>query len=639
LLAILTLLAAAFCVYGQTLDFDFIVFDDPGYVAENPMVLRGLTWEGMRWALTAFDCFNWHPLTWLSLMADAQFYGRNAGGYHLTNLLLHAANGALLFVWLRRATGDFWPSVAAALFFAIHPLHVESVAWISERKDVLSMFFGCLTLLAYTHYARGGGRRFYALALALFALGLTAKPMLVTLPALLLLLDFWPLRRLDISGRGFGRLMIEKTPFFLLVAASCAVTMIAQRQGGAVVPVEVLSVEQRPGRALVAYAAYLGKTFWPVNLGVYYPFWPPQPLGRVLACAALLAAVSFGAHRLRRRAPYLLVGWFWFLGTLVPVIGLVQVGGQAMADRYAYLPHVGLFIMLGWAAADGWRRWPRARPWLAAVGVFAAAACLLLGCRQAAYWKDGPTLFTHTLSVTRPTPHLYNLLGDANLYHVRFAEADAAYQQAWRLQPNRLDTLYKMGLLRLREGRWEEAATLLTQADQKQSGNREILSGLGQALAKSGRIQEAIQVYQRWLLAQPGDTAAHLALADALLADGRPAEAVRHFEKALALDPASVPALTHFAWLLATGAGEESLHDPARALDLARRAVTLTHGRDVDSLDALAAAAAAGGRWNQAAEVAKIALAVADQPGAPPDAVAIRRERLEHYRLGQWPQR
>ena len=338
------LVAAGLIVYGQTLGFPFISLDDPGYVVINSHVARGLSWEGWRWAWTSFEWSNWHPLTWLSLMLDAQFYGLNAGGYHLTNLLLHLANALLLFAWLRAATGTVWPSAWTALFFVAHPMHVESVAWVTERKDVLSAFFFFLTLLAYTRYARGGGAKFYALALGLFALGLTAKPMLVTLPVLLGLLDFWPLRRTD---AGWRRLAWEKLPFALLAAASCVVTFAAQR-AAAVVPLEELPAGHRFAAAALGYGFYLWKTFWPVDLGIYYPYWHAGSSAVPWLWGAGLAAVTLSAARNVRRMPWLTVGWCWFVGMLVPVIGVVQVGGQAAADRYTYLPHVGLFIAVLW---------------------------------------------------------------------------------------------------------------------------------------------------------------------------------------------------------------------------------------------------------------------------------------------------
>ena len=628
---VLGLLIVGWCIYGQTLGFPFISFDDPGYVYDNPHVRQGLTWDGWHWAWTSFERSNWHPLTWLSLMLDAQFYGLNAGGYHLTNLLLHLANAVLLFAWLRAATGARWPSALTAFFFVAHPLHVESVAWVTERKDVLSTLFCFLTLLAYTRYARSRGRAFYWLSLTLFAVGLTAKPMLVTLPPLLLLLDYWPLQRQ--KAVGWGDLLIEKVPFFALMAASCVLTILAQR-GSAIVPLGALTPTHRLASAVLGYGTYLQKTFWPVGLGVYYPYWRSESFWWPLVWGASLAAISAGAFAWRRRLPWLLVGWCWFLGTLVPVIGVVQVGGQAVADRYTYLPHIGLFIALFWTGAAAWRRWPAIRVSLAGVAAVGAAACVVLSCWQAALWRNSLTLFQHTARVAPPSSRLFHLVGDAALEAGRPADAEAAYLQAWRLNPANSDVVPGLSALLLKDGRYTEVIDVLGRWRDDPAASGDILNDLALALAKSGRTDEAVAVYRRCQNLYPDFAMAHFGLADVLRGKGDAAGSVAEDQAGLVLRDDWLPALTRLAW------GYAQSNDPqgrAAALALARRAVDVSGGHDLASLNALAMASATSGRWADAVDAAGAAFDLASRPGAPAGAVDICRDRLGCYRRGQIP--
>lgn len=637
LLVVLALLGACFAVYGQTLGFGFINLDDPGYVLDNPEVARGLSWAGVRWAFTTFTECNWHPLTWLSLMADAQFYGFNAGGYHLTSLLLHGANCVLLFLWLRRATGALWRSAIVAFFFAAHPLHVESVAWISERKDVLSLFLCLLTLLAYSRYARQGKRVWYAASLALFAAGLAAKPMLVTLPILLLLTDVWPLERIT-QGSWRERLW-EKAPFFALAGASAALTLVAQSAGHAVVPYRLLSASERFGSAVTACALYLCETFWPTRLGAYYPFWVGRPIWQPLAGLTLLVAITALAWRLRAPARYVAVGWAWFLVALAPVIGIVQVGGQAMADRYTYLPHIGLFIALVWSGAEISRRLPRVRQFSAAAVALAGAACLGVGMRQASYWHDSVTLFSHTYEVTRPSANLCTLFGDACLSAGRFAEAERIYRKGLEFRPGNPGFEGKLGYAQLRRGELAEALSSLTAADRSAPGEASVLCNLARTLDLLGRKEAAAEVYRRCLRANPRSGAAQLGLADLLLGLGQSAQAAAAYEAVLQLQSTSIPALNRLAWLFASGVGDELPPDPVRALALAHRAVDLSRGADTDSLDALAAAEAVNGQWEEAAKTAQQALATAEKSGAPHPVIEIRQERVGLYRTAQLPRR
>jgi protein O-mannosyl-transferase len=401
-----SLLLAVALVFGQTVGHEFINYDDQQYVYENPQVEGGLTLRGIAWAFTTSHASNWHPLTWLSHMVDCQLYGLHAGGHHLTNILLHAAAAILLFLVLWRMTGDLWPSAFVAAVFAVHPLRAESVAWVAERKDVLSGLFFLLILWAYVSYARHPFSPIrYLTVVVLFALGLMAKPMLVTLPFLLLLLDYWPLGRIGLPAAGGGsfpfprRVVVEKIPLLALAIASCMATFLVQVK--AVVALDAIPISSRIANALVSYVAYMGNFFYPMGLAVFYPL-PASglPIWKVVGSTLALTGVSVAAQAWRRRFPYLFVGWFWYLGMFVPVIGLVQVGSHSMADRYTYLPQIGLCLAVTWgvtqiAVSRHYRRW--------VCGVASVLAVLVLmgiAWRQTSYWRDSETLFTHALACT-----------------------------------------------------------------------------------------------------------------------------------------------------------------------------------------------------------------------------------------------
>ena len=433
LLALVTLL-----VYLPVRHHAFVDYDDLDYVTENPMVQAGLTWSGFQWAFTTLDASNWHPLTWLSHTVDCQLFGLNAGGHHLVSVLFHATNAVLLLLLLWRLTGAFWQSAFIAALFAWHPLHVESVAWVAERKDVLSTFFGLLTLMAYVRYAQRRAKVDYLLALFFFACGLMSKPMLVTLPFVFLLLDYWPLRR--VTGNGWqvtgdkkpvGKLstrnssasafgcgatapkrseggqlstILEKWPFFALAAASCVVTFVAQQRGEAVAPLEKYPLSSRIENAAVAYVKYLFNSVYPVNLAVIYPLPKEIPWVQVVGAMMVLAVISWVIWRARRQRPYLLTGWLWYLGMLVPVVGLVQVGLQSMADRYTYLPLIGVFIGVVFGLGDLAKKLRLKSTVLILVAVFVLAGCLFATARQLRFWRDGETLFERALAVTKDNP-------------------------------------------------------------------------------------------------------------------------------------------------------------------------------------------------------------------------------------------
>jgi protein O-mannosyl-transferase len=554
---LLTCLSLALCiatiaVYFSMYRSDFVAYDDDVYVTGNPAVQGGLTAQAVGWAFTTFSCSNWHPLTWLSHMADWQAFGANAGGHHLVSVGFHLANTLLVFTAFVMVTGRPWRSAIVAGIFAVHPLHVESVAWIAERKDVLSTFFGLLALVFYIRYARAQSRWRYALVVAAFALGLAAKPMLVTLPCVFLLVDLWPLKRLPWppDWATLKHLVWEKTPLFALSAAASVVTFVAQRAGGAVAELASVSLPDRLQNALVAYAAYLGKAFWPSNLGVFYPSHPhatwSAPAALVLLLAATLAAFAFARSR-----PYLLAGWLWFLGMLVPVIGLVQVGAQAMADRYMYLPLVGLSAAIVWLASDAVETVKGAR---IAVAVTAFAVLIALGAaahKQAGYWQSSQTLFKHTLAVTEGNYLMHNNLGAVLEREGRHDEAKAHYLQALKYLPDYADAHKNLAIILEAEGKRDEAmahyeAAIASRPDYAQAHNN-----LGTILADLGRHDEAIMHYRQALVSRPDYANAHANLGHELLVLGQTDEAYTHLVRAVALKPQLITAQADLGILLA----------------------------------------------------------------------------------------
>jgi tetratricopeptide (TPR) repeat protein len=571
LLVCLLLAAATGAVYSRACRNGFVNYDDDVYVERNAHVRLGLPVENLRWAFTTTEMVNWHPLTWLSFALDARVFGMDPGGFHLTNVVLHVLDAVLLFVALRALTGAVWRSGFVAALFALHPLHVESVAWISERKDTLSTLFWVLTLAAYALYARRPGVLRYLLVAVLFALGLMAKSMLVTLPAVLLLLDCWPLGRWQPGVASTLRLLLEKLPLLLLAAASCAVTLVAQHQGG-----ETNSADELPLRlenAAVSYVAYIGDTVWPHGLIPFHPFpTHPFPAWQVAGAFLVLIGISAGCLLLARRAPYLAVGWLWYLGTLVPVIGLVQVlGGHARADRYTYVPLIGLFLMVVWGAADlaSRLRVPALVP--AAAGVVVLAACAAASWVQIGTWQDSTTLWGHTLAVDPDNYLAHNNLGtvllndgkvDESMRHYqaclracptyalahynmgcalaekgRAQEAIGYYRQSLRYNPHYADAHNNLGALLLMQGDADGAAREFTAALGNTPNPPLVHNNLGLALFRQGKTSAAVAEFEEALRLDPGYADAHSNLGEALYAQGRVDPAIAHFEEALRLDP------------------------------------------------------------------------------------------------------
>src|SRR5438876_5910002 len=511
LLVILGLATVTFGIYAQVIGHHFITFDDIPYIEENPMVNRGVTLAGLAWAFTTVHSGNWHPLTWIAHMIDSQLFGTFAGGHLLVNALIHAANTLLLFWFLLRTTHARWSSALVAALFALHPLHVESVAWAAERKDTLSTFFGLLSLIAYVRYAESPSIRRYAWTALTLALGLLAKPMLVTWPFVMLLLDYWPLRRFEITSRRevatkVWPLVREKLPLFALVAASAVITSVAQSHAGAVRTFTEVPITLRLSNALASYAKYLLLTFWPNDLAVFYPF-PASGIAawQVIGAALLLIGITAFCLFQWKIRPYLIVGWLWFLGTLVPVIGLVQVGAQTMADRYFYIPSIGLFIAIVFGLADI-AETRRVAPWLSAA--IANVVLLVLAALTNAKiqrWSDSFTLFKHTLTVAGPSVAAEDALGLAMHNNGQIDEAAAHVENALQMQPDDYLALLTMGVTRFYQGRVPEAIEYAQAAIRSQADSSKAHNLLGMALAKQNRNEAALDELRRAVELAPND--------------------------------------------------------------------------------------------------------------------------------------
>jgi tetratricopeptide (TPR) repeat protein len=576
----LFLVAITFAVFGQTLYHEF-VYDDNDYVYENPEVARGLTFKGIVWAFSHVHSSNWHPLTWISHMLDCQLYGLSPGGHHLTNILLHTAAVILLFLVLRRMTGALWRSAFVAAVFAIHPLRVESVAWVAERKDVLSGVFFMLTIGAYVGYVshpRSLVR--YGLVMLLFALGLMCKPMLVTLPFVLLLLDYWPLVR--VAGGGwrvtrFGvqvpqlstlnHLLYEKLPLFGLAVASGMVTIFAQTK--AIQSFEQISLPLRVGNALISYVAYLGQMFWPSGLAVLYPFAAMDVgVSGVVLSLVLLAGISAGAFVLRHRR-YFLTGWLWYLIMLAPVIGILQVGSQARADRYTYLPQIGLYVLLTWAVADLCAGWRHRRVVLGGCATILLVALIFCARVQTAYWRNSESLWTHTLACTSDNAIAHNNLGVTLLQKGKVDEAIVHYQKALQINPDHVEAHIDFGNALIKKGSVDEAMVHYQKALQINPDSAKAHDNLGNALFKKGNVDEAIIHYQKALQIKPGSAETHYNLGNALLQKGNVDEAIVHYQMALQIKPDNTEAHNSLGGaLLQKGKVDEAIPHFQKALQI-----------------------------------------------------------------------
>ena len=544
------LVLVAMVLYWPAMRCDFVNFDDPLYVTENFHVQGGLSWAGVKWAFASTEqAAYWAPVMWLSHMLACQLFGLNPWGHHLINVLLHAVNTALVFLLFRRMTGAFWRSVMVAALFGLHPLRVESVAWVTERKDVLSTCLGLLALWAYACYAQkrskargqelsAGSRRLaldYSLALLFFVLGLMSKAMLVTWPFVMLLLDYWPLERFK-SNRAWW-LVVEKIPFFTLAAAMSVVTFITQQHGGAVAPIANLPWDMRVGNALISYCRYLGKLFWPADLAVFYPRHGYWPMEQVLLAAGLLLGITVLFIVKRGRYPFLLMGWLWFVGTLVPVIQLVQSGEQSIADRFTYVPSLGALILTIWGAYELTRRWRHQVMVLSVAGCAAIILCLGMTRQQLGYWKDGETLFRHSLEVTENNSLAHFNLGAALVDKDQIGEAISEFQEALRLRPDDAEVYYNLGVALGKEGQTDEAIGQYREAIRLKPDFAKAENNLGDALLTKGQTDEATARLQEALRLKPDFAEAHNNLGKAFGIKGQFVEATSQFQEALRLKP------------------------------------------------------------------------------------------------------
>lgn len=613
LLVCIAMVIAVLIAYGQLFgsQTEFFRLDDGAYVVSNEHVHAGLTAKSIGWAFTSFDAANWHPLTWLSLQFDYELYGLNAGGFHLTNVLLHALNSVLLVIILLYLTKAFWPSAMVAALFALHPLHVESVAWISERKDVLSTLFWILTMGAYGWYVQRPGVGRYLLIVLSFALGLLAKPMVVTLPCVLLLLDYWPLNRfgwLTLPSPDPSRpraslswLLIEKIPLFLLSAAACVVTVLAQRVHETPIYAE-FAWPIRFLNAALAYVTYLLKTFWPSNLAPIYS----QPFDQFPVAIGITAAVALLVITLcclwnYRRRPYMAVGWLWFLGTLVPVIGLVQVGIQTMADRYTYVPHIGLFILLIWALRDLLAA--RLTPAVLATGaIIILLACFVVTWRQALLWRDNIGIWEHAVAVTQNNFAAHDNLGVAMMVKGRTTDAIQQFHRAVEIEPKYAISHQHLGMAYQEQKRWPEAAASLSTAVHLAPHLLEAQQALVFSYVQQGKMEEALAPAAAVLQTQPDSASAHANYCMILLYRDKLAEAEREGLAALKLDPKMQEALRLMGYLRAIQGR------PAEA-ETYFRATLQSEGRlDASAAFYLAWALQAQGKTEQARELYRMAL-------------------------------
>jgi Tfp pilus assembly protein PilF len=550
--------------YWEVTGNQFISFDDPLYVTENAQVEKGLGWETVVWAFKTSRACNWHPLTWLSLMLDRELYGRNAGGYHWTNVILHLLGGLILFLALSRITVSLWRSGLVAALFLIHPLHVESVAWVAERKDVLSGLFWMLGIWCYFRYAERPGPVRYLWVNLSFACGLLSKPMVVTFPFVLLLLDRWPLGRAGGGKNSWARLVWEKIPLFLLSAAGSAITFLIQKESHALFPLSTMPFVDRLANAAVSYAAYLGKTFWPVGLSVFYPYNDPPPFGHSVSALALLILITGMSILLHHRRPYLLVGWLWYLGTLVPVIGLVQVGSQAMADRYTYLPLVGVFIMVVWGVKDLLDDCRARKAIWGFVSGGVIVVLVVLTQIQVSYWKDTPTLFGHALRNTERNFIAHHILAEEMTKAGDPAGAEKHYREAIRVRPAFKQAYNNLGYLLMIQGKQDEAGRLLEKTLQIDPTFALAIKLLGDVRMRQGRIEDAISAYRKAVILSEEDPELLNNYGVALFFKGEKEEAVLKIRAALRLKPDYAEARDNLRKILESGQNFEPTEEQGR---------------------------------------------------------------------------
>jgi len=570
----LFLIIGLLIIYSQTRNHDFVVYDDRTYITGNPNVLEGLTSKSIHWAFSFRDKDKtyWHPITWLSHMLDIQFFGLNAGSHLMINLLAHTLNTLLLLYVLRRMTGELWPAAIVAALFAFHPLNVESVAWIAARKNLLSTMFWIFTIMAYIRYVEKSDLKRYALILVVFSLGLLTKPMLVTLPCVLLLLDFWPLRRFQIGQRStlghsnvpMGRLILEKVPMLALSAVSIYISTFSLYNYGDLVAVESVPMRLRLANALVSYVVYLGKMAVPLNLTCYYPFPIEVPLWKSTCALAILAAVTIIAIRLFRRYPYFLIGWLWYLGTLFPVIGLMQAGlWPAIADRFVYVPSIGIYMIIAWSLLELSKKINRSAVWIAVSASILILALIGLSHKQVGYWKNSITLFSHAVAVTKENYLSHYALGYAYEQKRNVDEAVFHYKAALEINPKEVDVLYNLAILTASKGHLEEAIQYYKNVLRLEPADAQAHNNLGNIFFRQEKWDKAVRQYQEAIHINSEYAMAHNNLGATMMRQGRIPEAVQHFRKALRIKPEDEQTRRYLQLALAQLGDESKSNAPA----------------------------------------------------------------------------
>ena len=563
ILIVLLIIVSILLVYAQVRSHEFINFDDQLYVTDNPIVKAGITWNGIKWAFSFSDRTYWHPLTWLSHMVDCELFGLNPGKHHLVNVFLHIINSILLFLIFMMMTGTLWRSAFVAFLFALHPINVDSVAWIAERKNLLSTLFCMLTIMAYIYYSRRPSFYKYILILFVFTLGLLSKPMLISIPFVLILLDFWPLKRINFDSlltreqisirisneRRAQRIqalksIIEKIPLLILSLVIIGTSIISFQHHSDVISSNLISTKLRVANAMVSYVTYIGKLIWPRNLTIYYPYPASLPMWEVIGASVFICGVTILAGLYAKKLPYLIVGWLWYLGTLVPVSGLIQVGlWPALAERWVYIPAIGLFMLVAWLIPDLVSEFRFKKLVLSTLAVMVICILMILTWRQTGYWKNDFILFSHALQVNERNSIAYSNLGDYYLNINKPGEAIEYYDKSIKINPYDPLVQNNFAIALLKEGRYEESIKYFKQAIVSYPRDPQLYSGLGMAFAHQNRNTEAIEYFSKSLDIDPSNAEVHFELAYILSEERRFDEAIINFKKVLSINSSHVGAL------------------------------------------------------------------------------------------------
>jgi len=543
-----------FFTYSPVINHEFVNYDDDEYVFENPTVLNGISLNNMHWAFTTTYKSNWHPLTWMSHMLDVELFGLNAGMHHITNVIFHILNTLLLFILFREMTGCLWKSGFVAVLFAFHPMHVESVAWISERKDVLSTFWGMLTLIAYVKYVKRGKLIYYLLVNLFYIIGIMAKPMIVTIPFVMILLDYWPLNR----NEKFGLLIYEKIPLFLISIVSCGITLYVQEIGGSIASLEAYPLYVRIANVLVSYASYMGKIIWPCCMAVFYPHPDKLTMHKVVIAFLLFVSLNGFAIKSMKNHPWATVGWLWYIGTLVPVIGLVQVGLQSRADRYTYLPYIGLFIIIVWGSEQLLLKWGVKKRGVALIMVIVLTVLTGLSSLQLTHWKNSIKLFTHAINVTDDNYLAHNNLGQAILERGGTDKAIYHFEEAIRIKSNFEIAYLNLGVSLVNKGKNREAISYYQKAIEIKPDYVDAYNNLGNAYLRESMTIDAVRQYQKALKIEPENAQTFNSLGAAMIRMGRIDDAIKYFKKAINAKPGYMEAKRNLAKVLSAIQKENS---------------------------------------------------------------------------------